>query len=152
MLGGGHDVGLGRVGDDDPAAGGSRDVDVVDADAGAPDHAQLTGPLDQIGRELGGRAHEDAVVLADPLGQLLVAPVDPEVDVEVLAQQIHARLADLLLDEHLGPPVGGGVGGGGAHHAILSITQSMHAVSALTSAGSTAGNMPTRSWLRPSLR
>jgi len=27
-----------------------------------------------------------------------------------------------------------------------------HSVSALMSAGSTAGNMPTRSWLRPSLR
>ena len=31
-------------------------------------------------------------------------------------------------------------------------TWSMQAVSALTSSGSTAGNMPTRSWLRPSLR
>ncbi len=29
---------------------------------------------------------------------------------------------------------------------------SMHAVNALTSSGSMAGNMPTRSWLRPSLR
>ena len=35
---------------------------------------------------------------------------------------------------------------------ILSTIQSMHAVSACTSPGSTAGNMPTRSWLRPSLR
>ena len=33
-----------------------------------------------------------------------------------------------------------------------SSTQSMHAHSACTSAGSTAGNIPTRSWLRPSLR
>ena len=33
-----------------------------------------------------------------------------------------------------------------------STTQSTHWVSALTSSGSTAGNMPTRSWLRPSLR
>ena len=33
-----------------------------------------------------------------------------------------------------------------------SATWSMQAVSALTSSGSTAGNMPTRSWLRPSLR
>ena len=35
---------------------------------------------------------------------------------------------------------------------ILSTTQSMHAVSACTSPGSTAGNIPIRSWLRPSLR
>ena len=33
-----------------------------------------------------------------------------------------------------------------------SITQSMLAHNALTSAGSTLGYMPTRSWLRPSLR
>src|SRR5215470_2533006 len=33
-----------------------------------------------------------------------------------------------------------------------STTQSMQPVSAATSAGSIAGNMPTRSWLRPSLR
>src|SRR5258708_4618182 len=33
-----------------------------------------------------------------------------------------------------------------------STTQSTHWVSALTSSGSTAGNIPTRSWLRPSLR
>ena len=33
-----------------------------------------------------------------------------------------------------------------------STTQSTHAVSAVTSVGSTAGNMPIRSWLRPSLR
>ena len=32
------------------------------------------------------------------------------------------------------------------------MTQSMQAVSAATSSGSTAGNMPMRSWLRPSLR
>ena len=33
-----------------------------------------------------------------------------------------------------------------------STTWSMQAVSASTSSGSTAGNMPTRSWLRPSFR
>ena len=37
-------------------------------------------------------------------------------------------------------------------HDVRSTTQSMHAVSACTSAGSTAGNIPMRSWLRPSLR
>ena len=46
----------------------------------------------------------------------------------------------------------GCVGGRGAHREILSTTQSMQAVSACTSAVSTAGNIPMRSWLRPSLR
>ena len=35
---------------------------------------------------------------------------------------------------------------------IAATTWSMHRVSASTSAGSTAGNMPIRSWLRPSFR
>jgi hypothetical protein len=60
--------------------------------------------LDQLGGHLRGRADHDAVVGADALGQLLLAPVEPEVDVEVLAQQVHAGVADLLLDEHLGRP------------------------------------------------
>ena len=71
------------------------------------------------------------------------APTDALVDLEVLAQQCHTGLADPLGDQDLRPL---------AHEASLSTTQSMHAVSACTSAGSTAGNMPTRSWLRASLR
>src|SRR6185312_598639 len=39
-----------------------------------------------------------------------------------------------------------------ARHQSRSTTQSMHSVSALTSSGSTAGNIATRNWLRPSLR
>ena len=62
----------------------------------------------------------------------------PDVDLEVLAQQVDPGVADLLGDEH-------------ARH-DRSRTQSMQAVSACTSAGSVAGNMATRSWLRPSLR
>ena len=40
VLGGRDDVGLGRVADDDARRGRRVDVDVVDADAGAADHAQ----------------------------------------------------------------------------------------------------------------
>ena len=74
--------------------------------------------------------------------ELLVGHLEAEVDVEALAQQIDAGVGDLLLDQDLH-----GVASG-----TFSITQSMQEVSASTSAGSTAGNMPTRSWLRPSLR
>ena len=53
---------------------------------------------------------------------------------------VDAGVADLLGDED-------------AHQsASRSTTQSMQAVSACTSAGSIAGNIPMRSWLRPSLR
>ena len=88
------------------------------------------------------RADQDRVVLGDRLPQLLVGHLEAELDVEVLPQQLDAGVGDLLLDEdlHLATP------------STFSIVQSMQAVSASTSAGSTAGNMPTRSWLRPSLR
>ena len=96
---------------------------------------------------------------ADALGELLLAPVDADLDVEVATEQLDAGLADLLLDEHAQPLRRGGVAGGardggfGGHHApSLSTIQSTHAVSACTSASSTAGNMPMRSWFRPSLR
>src|SRR5205823_6412372 len=72
------------------------------------------------------------------------------VDVEVLAQKIDARGADLLLDEHA-RALGRGCSVS-THEPSLSTAQSIHAVSACTSSGSTAGNMPMRSWLRPSLR
>jgi hypothetical protein len=131
VLGGGDDVGLRRVGDDDPPLGGGLHVDVVDADAGAADGLQLRGALEDVGGELGRGADEDAVVLADAVEVVAL------LDVEVLLEEGDAGRADLLGDEHL--------------HS-RSTTQSMHAVSAWTSSGSTAGNMPMRSWLRPSLR
>ena len=84
VLGGGDRVRLGRVGDDDAAAGGGRDVDVVDAGAGAADHLQVGRQLDQLRRHLRRRADQDRVVLADLLAQLLVGHLEAEVDVEVL--------------------------------------------------------------------
>ncbi len=99
---------------------------------------------------------------ADPLRQLLVAPVEAEVHVEVLAQQLHAGVADLLLHQDLQALTVRADGRRrrrcscgalhGAHDAILSTIHSIQDVSACTSAGSTAGNIPIRSWLRPSLR
>src|SRR4029077_19117348 len=151
VLGGGDDVGLRRVGNDDPPASGGLHIDVVHAHACSPDHLQVDGARDQLGRHLRGRADQDAVVGADALGQLLRGPVDAEIDVEALAQQLHARVADLLLDEDFQALLSG-VRRGDAHAEILSTIQSIHAVSACTSPGSTAGNMPIRSWLRPSLR
>src|SRR5690606_33822995 len=119
-----------------------RDVDVVDPGAGAPDHLQPLGAIDQLRGQLGGRADQDGVELADPLAQLLVGHLEAELDVEALAQQLDAGVGDLLLDQDLHRRTAG----------TLSSTQSTQAVSASTSSGSTAGNIATRSWLRPSLR
>ncbi len=101
VLRGGDDVRLRRVGDDDAALGRRLDVHVVDADARAADHPQVVRLLDQVRRQLRGRADEDRVVVADALGELLVGPVDAEVDVEALAQEVDARVGELLLDEDL---------------------------------------------------
>ena len=145
VLGGRHHVRLWSVGDDDSVFGGGLDVHVVDAHTRTADHPQVAGAVDQLRRHLRGRADQDAVIGADTLGELVIAPLDPHLDVEVLAQQIDAGLADLLLDEHLQAPVAIACIGGVTHAEILSTIQSMQAVSACTSAGSTAGNIPTRS-------
>src|SRR3954453_9978166 len=51
-------------------------------------------PSDAPGIDFSRRADQDSVVAADALGELLVGPVRPEVDVEVLAQQLDAGIAD----------------------------------------------------------
>ena len=102
MLGGGDDVGLRGVRHDDPALGGGLDVDVVHPHPGPADDLELIGALEQVGGELGGRADQDAVVLADRAGQLAVGPVGLDVDVEAgVLQQPYPRVADLLGDQNL---------------------------------------------------
>jgi hypothetical protein len=71
VLGGGDDVRLRGVGDDDPALGRLGNVDVVDTDAGAPNRAQRPRMGEQISVELGGGADQDALIAADLLGELL---------------------------------------------------------------------------------
>ena len=100
VLRGGHGVRLGRVGDDDAALGGRLDVDVVDAGAGAADHLQALGARDQLGGHLRRGADDDRVELADPLQQLVVGHLEAELDLEVLSQELHAALGDLLLHQH----------------------------------------------------
>src|SRR5439155_24239598 len=107
-----------------------------DPDAGAADDLELGGALDQLRGDLRRRADDQRVVLGDALGDLVAVAAD--VDVEVAPEQLDAARPDVLRDQDL--------------HASRSTTQSMHAVSACTSEGSIAGNIPMRSWLRPSLR
>ena len=106
--------------------------------------AQLVGARDQRRVDLGRRAHEDAGEVADALLELGAGPVAADLDVEARhLQQLQAGLPDGLGDEHA-------IAHGAA--SVRSTTQSMQAVSARTSSGSIAGNIATRSWLRPSLR
>ncbi len=115
---------------------------------------RLIGPLDQLGGHLRGGADQDAVVVADPLGELLVGPVDAEIDIEVLAQQRHAGVADLLLDEHLQRPCRRSVS---AVVAALIAESSRRPSRCTRSAPARRRSRPpgtsrSRSWLRPSLR
>ena len=80
VLGGRQRVGARGVADDDAATRRGRDVDVVDADAGAADHLQAVGACDQVGGHLRGGADHDRVVVGDVVGDLLGAPA--ELDVE----------------------------------------------------------------------
>ena len=158
VLGRGHDVRLGRVGDDDPALGRGLDVDVVDAHAGAADHAQAlraarsarrsssspSGSGCRRSRRCARRAPRRSSRRPISTSKCSRSSATPESPIFSLTSTFGRS-----------PVVGGagrGLRRGRAHHASLSTTQSMHAVSACTSAGSTAGNIPTRSWLRPSLR
>ncbi len=74
---------LGRVRDDDAAAGRRLDVDVVDADARTADHLQVRRAIDQLRSQLRRRADDDPVVAVDDRGEVAVCV---DVDVEVLAQ------------------------------------------------------------------
>src|SRR6266511_5196185 len=97
VLGGRDDRRLRSVRDDDPAARGGVDVDIVDPDAGAADHLQPLAALDHFRGQLRGRADHDRVVAADRLGEIGVAI---DVDVEApIAQEANPGLGDLFADE-----------------------------------------------------
>ena len=96
LLRGRNDGGVGRIRYDDAAVCRRIEVDVVDPDSRPADHLQLPGALDQVGGELGRRADDDRVVVADRLREI---GLGVDVDVEVLTKQVDARLRDRLADE-----------------------------------------------------
>ena len=66
-----------------------------------PTTLRLVGARDQLGGDLRRRADQQAVVVADALGELLGGPARLDVDVEVLAQRVDAGVGELLGDEDL---------------------------------------------------
>src|SRR5581483_4247453 len=98
VLGGRQGVRLGRVGDDDAAARRRVDVDVVDADTGAADHLQVRRRGDHLRGDLRRRPDDQRVVAAD---DLVERRVEVDVDVELRAQQLDARVGDPLANENL---------------------------------------------------
>src|SRR5581483_6699370 len=103
VLGRGDDRRFRRIGDDDPAPRRRLDVDIVDADARAPDHLEVRRECEHVGGQLRRRADDDRVVTPDDLLERRVAV---DVDVEVRAQEVDARVRDRLPDEDLQTEIG----------------------------------------------
>ena len=85
MFGRGDRVAEGRVHDDDAATRGGRDIDIVDADAGAADDLQVGRRLDQLFGRLGGRADGEAIILADDLEQLFLVLAELRLEIDINA-------------------------------------------------------------------
>ena len=100
VLGGRQHVAGRRVDYDDAALGRGLDVDVVDPDPGAADHLEVGGRLDDLGGDLGRRADDQRIVVADPGQELVGCPVEPGVDLEALLFEVlDAFGGKLLLDQ-----------------------------------------------------
>ncbi|MNK69108.1 hypothetical protein D3C87_884880 [compost metagenome] len=71
-----------RVHDDDTAARGGRNIDIVDADAGAADDLEVGCRLDQLFGRLGGGTNGQTIVIADDFGKfvLVLAELRLEID------------------------------------------------------------------------
>ena len=78
---GDRDRGRGRrVHDLDAARVGGLLVHVVEPDAGAADDLQVCAGVDDVGRDLGGAAHDDGVIGRDGLDQVGRRKTGPLVD------------------------------------------------------------------------
>jgi hypothetical protein len=85
--------------------GGGRDVDIVDPDAGAPDHLEILGALEDFRRDLGGRADGEAVEIADQLGELVLiaAELGLKIDLNpVILEDLHGGGRERIGDEDFG--------------------------------------------------
>jgi hypothetical protein len=71
-----------RVHDDDAAARGGRDIDIVDADAGAADDLEVGRGGDQLFRRLGGRADGETVIIADDFGKLVLVLAELRLEID----------------------------------------------------------------------
>src|SRR6185295_14667877 len=103
MLGGGDGVAERGVHDDDAARRGGRDVDIVDADAGAADHFQVLRLGDELGRDLGRRADGKPVIGGDARGEciLVLAEIGLVGDLDApVAEDLHGGFGELVGDEY----------------------------------------------------
>src|SRR5262245_30278450 len=105
VIGGGDRVAERRVHHDHALGSGGRNVDVVDSDAGAPDHPQLLRLLQKLAGHLGGGADSEPVKVADHLGKLVL--VGAELGLEhgldaVILENLHRGIGKRVGNENLG--------------------------------------------------
>ena len=105
MLGGRDRIAERRVHHDDALGGRRRNVDIVDADAGAADHLEVLRLLEDLGRDLGGGADGETVEVADELGELVLvgAELGLEVDLDAaILEDLHGGGRERIGDENFG--------------------------------------------------
>ena len=96
-------VAVRRVHDDDAAAGGGWDVDVVDADTGAADDLEVRGGGEDVGGDLRRGADREAVVVGDDGFQFVLREADLHVDVDAaILEDLHGSRGQLIRDQDFG--------------------------------------------------
>src|SRR5262249_15011341 len=83
VLGGRDRIAEGRVHYDDALGGRGRNLDIVDADAGAADHLQLGRLLDDLGGRFRRGADRKPVVIADDLGKLVLVLAEVRLEIDI---------------------------------------------------------------------
>ena len=101
VLGGGDHVAVRGVADEDASPRAGLDVDVVDADPGAPDDAEPRGVIQELGGDRGPGAGDQSVVVPDARVQRLARGLGELVDLDASFAQIREPLrGDRVDDQH----------------------------------------------------
>ena len=88
-----------------PFCGRGRNVDIVDADAGAADHLQVLRALEDLRRHFRRRADREPVEAADQLGELLLvgAQLGLEIDLDAaILEDLHGGGRERIGNEDTG--------------------------------------------------
>lgn len=94
LFGRGDRVTFRCVDDDDAAFGGSRDVDVIDADASAADNLELVGGFEDVAGDLGFATNDECVVVANNRDELIGLETGAHFDVTNAAEHFDAFVGD----------------------------------------------------------
>ena len=100
VLGSCHGVAFRGVEYDDAFSGSGRNIDVVNANAGAADNLQASGGFDNLLGYLGHAAGYQTIVIVDNLNKLLRLHVGHYIYIKVFAQQSYAFFADIVADKN----------------------------------------------------